>query len=206
MLTQANGDVLVVDMLANYVARVSDAGIPSFFASINPPLAPPSTNFPSDITFDPNGNIVVSALGETNPPDNRGALWRYDLSGNIIDPDNDATPNEPIVSGIEPIAGIDYTPSLKTLAGDFNGDDTVSSADYAKWRTDNRKFVAQGNGADGNSNGIVDTADYVLWRKVAATGSGTVVASIPEPATLLLLIGGLLAACAAARTPRIALG
>src|SRR5215213_1180572 len=85
MLTQANGDVLVVDMLGNYVARVSDAGIPSFFASINPPVAPPTTNFPSDITFDPNGNIVISALGETNPPDNRGALWRFDLNGNIID-------------------------------------------------------------------------------------------------------------------------
>src|SRR5882757_8934947 len=180
MLTQANGDVLVVDMLGNYVARVSDDGIPGFFASINPPVAPPSTNFPSDITFDPNGNIVISALGETNPPDNRGALWRYDLNGNIIDPDNDATPNEPIVSGIEPIGGIDYTPSLKTLAGDYNGDNTVNSADYAKWRTDNGKFVAQGNGADGNSNGIVDTADYVLWRKAAASGSGSVIASIPE--------------------------
>jgi hypothetical protein len=145
---------------------------------------------------------VISALGETNPPDNRGALWRYDLNGNIIDPDDDATPNEPIVSGIEPIAGIDYTPSLKTLAGDFNGDNTVSSADYAKWRANIGRFVAQGNGADGNSNGIVDTADYVLWRKAAASGSGTVVASIPEPATLLLMIGGLFAACVAGRAPR----
>jgi len=204
MLTQANGDVLVVDMLANYVARVTDDGIPGFFASINPPVAPPSTNFPSDITFDPDGNIVISVLGETNPPDNRGALWRYDLNGNIIDPDNDATPNEPIVSGIEPIAGIDYTPSPKTLAGDFNGDNTVNSADYAKWRTDHGKFVARGNGADGNSNGVVDAADYVLWRKAAASGSGTAVASIPEPATLFLLLGGLLAACAAGRMPRCA--
>jgi sugar lactone lactonase YvrE len=202
MLTQANGDVLVVDMLGNYVARVSDAGIPGFFASINPPVAPPSTNFPSDITFDPNGNVVISALGETNPPDNRGALWRYDLNGNIIDPDNDATPNEPIVSGIEPIGGIDYTPSLKTLAGDYNGDNTVDSADYAKWRTDNGKFVAQGNGADGNSNGIVDTADYVLWRKAAVSGSGSVAASIPEPTTLLLLVSGLFAACAVRRASR----
>jgi sugar lactone lactonase YvrE len=202
MLTQANGDVLVVDMLGNYVARVNDAGIPGFFASINPPVAPPSTNFPSDITFDPNGNIVISALGETNPPDNRGALWRYDLNGNIIDPDNDATPNEPIVSGIEPIGGIDYTPSLKTLAGDYNGDNTVNSADYAKWRTDNGKFVAQGNGADGNSNGIVDTADYVLWRKAAGSGSGTIVASVPEPTTLLLLLGGMYATCAVRRSPR----
>jgi sugar lactone lactonase YvrE len=202
MLTQANGDVLVVDMLGNYVARVSDDGIPGFFASINPPVAPPSTNFPSDITFDPNGNIVISVLGETNPPDNRGALWRYDLNGNIIDPDNDLTPNEPIVSGLEPIAGIDYTPALKTLAGDYNGDNAVNAADYAKWRADNGKFVAQGNGADGNSNGVLDTADYVLWRKRAASGSGAVVASIPEPTTLLLLLAGLFAVCGVRRTPR----
>jgi sugar lactone lactonase YvrE len=202
MLTQANGDVLVVDMLANYVARVSDFGVPSFFASINPPVAPPSTNFPSDITFDPNGNIVISTLGETNPPDNRGALWRYDLSGNIIDPDNDATPNEPIVSGIEPIAGIDYTPSLKTFAGDFNGDNSVTAADFTKWRTDHGKFVAQGNGADGNSNGVVDAADYVLWRKAASAGSGTAAASIPEPTTVILLLGGLFVLSAVRRQPR----
>jgi sugar lactone lactonase YvrE len=204
MLTQANGDVLVVDMLGNYVARVSDAGIPSFFASINPPIAPPNTHFPSDIKFDPNGNLVISVLGAPNPPaPTEGALWRYDLNGNIIDPDNDATPNEPIVSGLEPIGGIAYTPSPKTLAGDYNGDNSITSADYAKWRADNGKLVAPGNGADGNANGVVDTADYVLWRKAAASGSGTLAgATIPEPTTLLLLLGGLFAASAVRRTPR----
>ena len=173
------------------------------FAEI-PPTPDPNigdTNYPSDIAFDAEGNVLVAVLGQTNPPDNRGALWRYDLNGNIIDPDNDATPNEPIVTGIEPIAGIDYTPSLKTLAGDFNGDNSVNSADYAKWRTDNGKFVAQGNGADGSSNAVVDPADYVLWRKAAASVSG-VVTSIPEPATLLLLVGGLFTVCAAGCTSR----
>jgi sugar lactone lactonase YvrE len=202
MLTQANGDVLVVDLLANYIARVSDAGIPGFFASIHPPVAPPGTNYPSDITFDPNGNIIVSVLGETNPPDNRGALWRYDLNGNIIDPDNDATPDEPIVTGLEPIAGIDYTPSLKTLAGDYNGDNAINSADYTKWRGDNGKFVAQGNGADGNSDGVVNAADYVLWRKAAGSGLGTSGAPIPEPTSLALLLSFVLAVCAAPRAPR----
>jgi hypothetical protein len=202
MLTQANGDVLVVDMLGNYVARVSDAGVPSVFAFINPPVAPPSTNFPSDITFDPNGNIVISVLGETNPPDNRGALWRYDLNGNIIDPDNDATPNEPIVSGIEPIAGIDYTPSPKTLVGDYNGDNTVNSADYAKWQADHGKFVARGNGADGNSNGVVDAADYVVWRKAAGSGSGAAATSIPEPVSLGMSLGSILCFWASRRAPR----
>jgi sugar lactone lactonase YvrE len=193
MLTQANGDVLVVDLLANYIARVSDAGVPGFFASINPPVAPPGTNYPSDITFDPNGNIVVSVLGATNPPDNRGALWRYDLNGNVI---------ESIASGLEPIAGVDYTPSLKTLAGDYNGDNAINSADYAKWRADNGKFVAQGNGADGNSDGVVNAADYVLWRKAAGSGLGTSGSPVPEPTSLALLLSFTLAACGARRAPR----
>jgi hypothetical protein len=204
MLTQANGDVLVVDMLANYVARVNDFGIPSFFASINPPVAPPNTHFPSDITFDPDGNLVISVLGAPNPPaPTEGALWRYDLNGNIIDPDNDATPDEPIVTGIEPIGGIDYTPSPKTLAGDYNGDNTVNAADYAKWRTDHGKFVAQGNGADGNANRIVDAADYVIWRKAAASGFGTVNASIPEPISLGLFLGGISLFLASRRSHRL---
>jgi len=195
MLTQANGDVLVVDLLANYIARVSDTGVPSQvpFAVINPPPTQNEpTNFPSDITFDPDGNIVVSVLGATNPPDNRGALWRFDLNGNIIDPDNDATPNEPIVTGIEPIAGIDYTPSLKTLAGDFNADNAPTQADYAKWRAAYGKFVAQGNGADGNGNAVVDAADYVTWRKAASAGVGTRVSTVPEPAAMMLMILGAL--------------
>ncbi|HVT27503.1 MAG TPA: hypothetical protein VHE81_05735 [Lacipirellulaceae bacterium] len=205
MLTQANGDVLVVDMLGNYVARVSDAGVPSFFASINPPVAPPGTNFPSDITFDPDGNIVISALGSTNPPDNNGALWRYDLDGNIIDPDNDATPNEPIVSGLEPIAGIDYTPSLNTLAGDYDGNNTIGSQDYAKWQANFGKFVAQGNNADGNSNGVIDAADYVLWRKaVSAPGSGSALngSAVPEPMSVVLVLSGLMSLWAIRRTSR----
>jgi hypothetical protein len=195
MLTLANGDVLVVDLLANYIARVDDNGIPSVtpWAVINPPIAPPGTNFPSDITFDPNGNIVVSVLGETNPPDNRGALWRFDLNGNIIDPDNDATPNEPIVTGIEPIAGIDYTPDPGTLAGDYDGNEQASQADdYAKWRADFGKLVAVGNGADGSRNGVIDAADYVVWRQ-GASPAGAAGASVPEPSALLLLASGLLA-------------
>ncbi len=199
MLTQANGDVLVVDLLANYVARIDDNGIAQApFAFINPPVAPPQTNYPSDITFDPDGNIVVSVLGLTNPPDNRGTLWRYDLNGNIIDPDNDEIPNEPIASDLEPIAGIDYTPSLKTLAGDFNGDNTIGSNDYAKWRADFGKFVARGNGADGNNNGVIDSADYVVWRNALTLGIGSALA-VPEPSTLALIFGCLVATEAARR-------
>jgi sugar lactone lactonase YvrE len=195
ILALEDDSVLVVDLLGNYVAKFDSTGNPlGLFAFIPPPVAPPATNFPSDIKFDQDGNLIVSVLGPTNPSsnpaDNQGALWRYDRSGNIIDPDNDATPNEPIVSLIEPIGGIAWTPSLKTLAGDFNGDNAVGPADYAKWRSDFGKFVAKGNGADGNNNGVVDAADYVVWRNAATPGFS---AAVPEPTTLAIVFGGLLA-------------
>jgi sugar lactone lactonase YvrE len=201
MLTQANGDVLVVDLLANYIARVDDNGIPSQipFAIVPPAIPEPPwpvganipSNSPSGLAFDPDGNLILSVLGFTGPPgNNSGALIRYDLSGNIIDPDNDMTPNEPIVSEIEPIGGIAWTPSLKTLAGDYDGDNSVGLDDYAKWRADFGKFVAPGNGADGNVNGIIDAADFVIWRKASSSGVGTG-AVVPEPTTLLLILGGL---------------
>ena len=52
------------------------------------------------------------------------------------------------------------------------------------------KFVAKGNGADGNNNGVVDAADYVVWRNAATPGFA---AAVPEPTTLAMLFGVLLA-------------
>jgi hypothetical protein len=207
LLTQANGDVLVVDLVANYIARVDGNGIPNAtpFAVINPvPPADGISNYPSDIKFDPNGNLLISVLGETNPPNpTHGALWRYDLSGNIIDPDNDATPNEPIVTNLEPIGGIAYTPVLTTLGHDYNGDSAVSDLDYIKWRENYAKFVAGGNNADGNVDGGVDAGDYVAWRKAAAASASTLSeAAVPEPTGLGLWISGLVAGWASRRATR----
>jgi len=195
ILALEDDSVLVADLLGNFVGKFDSAGIPQGIFALIPPLAaPPATNYPSDIKFDQDGNFIVSVLGPTNPSnnpaDNQGALWRFDRSGNIIDPDNDGTPNEPITSGIEPIGGLAWTPSLKTLAGDFDGDNTVGPADYAKWRADFGKFVAKGNGADGNNNGIVDAADYVVWRNAAGPALASLV---PEPGTLGLLCAGVFA-------------
>jgi DNA-binding beta-propeller fold protein YncE len=203
LLFLPSGDLLAVDLLGNYIARFDSTGM-NFqpFALVPPAIPEPPwpvganipSNSPSGIAFDPDGNVILSVLGFTGPPgENSGTLIRYDLTGNIIDPDNDMTPNEPIASGLEPIGGIAWTPSLKTLAGDYDGDNTVGPADYAKWRADFGNFVAPGNGADGNVNGIVDAADFVLWRNASSSGVGTV-AAVPEPTALLLMLGGLSAA------------
>jgi hypothetical protein len=80
------------------------------------------------------------------------------------------------------------------IAGDYNGDGAVNSADYGYWRS----TLGQINSlaADGSNNGLVDAADYVTWRKHAAgfgVGSGS---GVPEPsgAAFSMIFVGMLAA------------
>jgi len=91
-------------------------------------------------------------------------------------------------------------PMVKQLAvdGDYNNDLRVDQQDYPFWRivfgTTNFPM------ADGNHNGVVDAADYTVWRDHlgAALGSGTgafTAAAVPEPASLVLLLTGILTLC-----------
>jgi hypothetical protein len=61
------------------------------------------------------------------------------------------------------------------LEGDFNGDGIVDTADYVWWR---------------KSDGTV--AGYNTWRtnfgRTTAAGSGFAATSIPEPATVVLML------------------
>jgi hypothetical protein len=49
------------------------------------------------------------------------------------------------------------------VAGDFNRDGRVNSADYIVWRMQLGSTVAPGTGADGNGDGLVDDADHAVW-------------------------------------------
>lgn len=84
------------------------------------------------------------------------------------------------------------------IAGDFNGDGKVDGADYVTWRnTLNTSDSLNGNGNEtGASAGVVDQADYLYWRAnfgAGGNGGGPQVAGVPEPATLLLVIGAAMA-------------
>jgi hypothetical protein len=192
-----NGDLLVVDLLGNYVARFDEngnAGLPFAFIppAIPDPLPPGAnipSNSPSDIDFDEDGNILISVLGLTNPPDNRGAILRYGLDG---------TPLESLAENLEPVGSIAWAPSARTLAGDYDGDEDVDVDDYAEWKADFGKWVAAGNGADGNGNGVVDAADYVVWRDQLPLELASA-AGVPEPTSAALAFFGITFALATRR-------
>lgn len=82
------------------------------------------------------------------------------------------------------------------LAGDYNGNGIVDAADYSVWR-DTFGLTGSGLAADGNGNGAIDVDDYGIWKSnfghTAGSGSGANAnAAVPEPATFVMLVVGML--------------
>jgi len=71
------------------------------------------------------------------------------------------------------------------LPGDYDRNGSVGPEDYDVWKSN---FGTTSVDADGNGNGIVDAADYTIWRDHLGADSGSA-ASVPEPSTLLMLVG-----------------
>jgi PEP-CTERM motif len=81
------------------------------------------------------------------------------------------------------------------LPGDYNHNGVVDAADYPVWRNTLGQTGA-GLAADGNGNNQIDNGDYNIWRahfgQTLGSGQSTDAnMSVPEPATLLLLVAGL---------------
>jgi hypothetical protein len=157
------------------------------FAEI-PPTPDPNigdTNYPSDIAFDADGNVLVAVLGQTNPPDNRGQILRYKIEDGSIA----GTLLDTVVSDSPPIGSVAWVRSPNAIAGDYDSNGTIGAGDYARWRADFGKYVAKGGGPDGSRDGVVDARDYVLWRKALGGGNNFAFPSaLPEPLAVVILL------------------
>jgi hypothetical protein len=84
------------------------------------------------------------------------------------------------------------------LEGDANLDGTVDGADFLDWNTNKFTATAEWCSGDFTADGTVDGADFLIWNTNKFTSSD--LASVPEPATWLVLNCGLLVWLARRRT------
>jgi hypothetical protein len=80
-----------------------------------------------------------------------------------------------------------------SFAADFNNDGHVDAEDLVQWRGD----FGLGAGSDADDDGDSDGNDFLVWQR--QVGSGTPLATIPEPAAASLLA---IAGCALRRRRR----
>lgn len=85
------------------------------------------------------------------------------------------------------------TPSAG-VPGDYNSNGKVDGADYVVWRNNNGTGFQLPNEVTGITPGQVTPEDYAAWRarfgNTSGSGSGLVVANLPEPTSLVLVFVG----------------
>ena len=67
------------------------------------------------------------------------------------------------------------------LAGDYNGDHVVDSADYTVWRNQ-FGMAGSGNVADGNGDGLVNQLDYDVWKANFGSIAGGAASAVQQAA------------------------
>lgn len=145
-----------------------------------------------DIALDPSGNLVLVTNAASNTQSGDSHRLEYILAADLAAKNANSSHEwfyDDIFASAQPAyTGLDigFAPPAG-ITGDYNNDGKVNAADYALWRK-----------TPGNYGG--DPAGYNAWRANFATGgvgsgSGLAGASVPEPASALLLVLGLVAFC-----------
>ena len=150
---------------------------------------------------------------------NAGAVTLYATRANGTNPDSlvslvDGTgynSGEGAFSAIAPVTvatagantlfkGVAFAPTGAKIPGDFTGNGMVDGDDLAKWKTD----FGVGAGSDANGDNATDGADFLIWQRQYGQGATiAAAASIPEPASLMLLSTASIAIVVASRRRRV---
>jgi len=121
---------------------------------INPLLGPLANN---------GGPTLTHALLAGSPAINAGDPAAMAGIDGVPTHDQRGAPFTRVYGGRIDIGAFESQPTNQ-LAGDFNRDGVVDTADYPVWRFSMGSASHPGAGADGNGDGVVDTADYAIWR------------------------------------------
>jgi hypothetical protein len=150
------------------------------------------------------GNLLGSTLfGAASAPVSIGSP----INPAMISDETDLVFEYHIAGGATVTGGVVLTsaPAVVPLAGDYNSNGAVDTADYVEWR--NKVGAASLANRGGGITGPVGQADYNFWKSRfgMTSGSGGSVAAmmiaVPEAGTAALLVAGM-TACAIIRRRR----
>lgn len=99
-------------------------------------------------------------------------------------------------------AATSFDVALDGIAGDFQLDGDVDTADLPLWKTGyGLASGAAPNNGDANADGQVDGADFLIWQRNLGVMPGAfgAVAAVPEPTAIVMCAGALGAAVLARR-------
>jgi hypothetical protein len=92
------------------------------------------------------------------------------------------------------IKSIEILGDAPGVAGDYNSNGVVDAADYVVWRKNLGQSFELPNEVPGVTPGMVTTHDYAEWRArfgaTSSSGSAASLTAVPEPGTMVSLMGG----------------